>query len=475
MHDFIGYVIELLGQGMFLAVPTVCIFAIVICAVYMTYRKKGKTFSLRKPILFLLLAGWFVVTIFVTLLKGETGFRVWNFQLFLAWKEAWNAFSLQGWLNVFLNIALFVPLGVLLPLIAKKFRRFFPMFLTGFLLSFIIELSQFILQKGICDIDDLFANTLGAMLGWGMITSVITAIEHKEDWKKEFTKCILIPVLFSIAMIVIFGGYYLKPYGNLPNAAVTKADLSKIEWKIDFPLTDTEKPVFVYEAGRIDKEDADVFIKDFSKNTGIEFPNTYYYDDLIIFADHSTGDFLNLNLKDGSWEYKKSSGVEFSCNTLPDEITAEQLAQYLLDWGIVVPKDATFQVVSSEREGYYDASFSFAHLDTQEEQVFYGTILCAFCEENGKTLLKYMENNMVALRSCKEEPIISLEEAVKQLCDGNSFYGRILEHSQFHDIEVLSYSLDWMADTKGFYQPVYRFDLAVSDGTNMTDYVPALK
>ena len=82
---------------------------------------------------------------------------------------------------------------------------------------------------------------------------------------------------------------------------------------------------------------------------------------------------------------------------------------------------------------------------------------------------------MVSLKPCQEEPIISLEEAVKQLYDGKSFYGRILEHSQFNYIDILSCSLDWMADTKGFYQPVYCFHLEFSDGTNMTDYVPALK
>ena len=475
MHDFIGYIIRLLRQGIYLAVPTVLIFAVILGAVIWIYRKKGRVFPVKKGILFLILAFWAILTVFATLFRGETGFRSYNIHLFLAWKEAWNAFSLQGWLNVFLNIGLFVPLGILLPLLEKKFHKFLPTFLTGFLFSLSIEVLQLILQKGICDVDDLFANTLGTMLGWGVITAIIAIWEHKEYWKKEFSKSILIPLLFSIAMITIFGWYYIKPYGNLPNAAVAKADLSGIEWTVDFTLADMGKNVFVYEAGRVDKEAADIFIKDFSENTWITFPDTYYYDDLIIFANHSEGDFLNLNLQDRTWEYKKSRGMEVPFSTPPDKITADELSKYLSNWGIVVPEDAAFQLVPAEREGDYDASFSLSHIDTQEDETYYGTILCTFFEENGRTLLKYVENRMVSLKPCEEEPIISLEEAVKQLYDGKSFYGRILEHSNLNEIEVFCCSLDWIVDTKGFYQPVYCFNLEFSDGTNMTDYVPALK
>ena len=101
MHDFIGYIIGLLRQGIYLAVPTVLICAVILCAVVLICRKKGIVFSVRKGILFLMLAGWAILTVFATLLRGETGFHSYNLQLFLAWKEAWNAFSLQGWLNVF--------------------------------------------------------------------------------------------------------------------------------------------------------------------------------------------------------------------------------------------------------------------------------------------------------------------------------------------------------------------------------------
>ena len=475
MHDFISYILWLFREGMFLAVPAAGFCAIILAALYITNRRKGKPFPIKKALLLVMIVVWGVLTVFATLLRTDTGARALNFHLFLAWKEAWNGFSLQGWLNIFLNIALFIPLGILLPLFSKRFRRSLPMLFTGTLLSFAIELAQFIFIKGISDIDDLFANILGTMLGWGIIPSVMALAEHKADWKKQFAKSIMIPVIFLAAMAVIFGAYYIKPYGNLSDAATVRADLKDIQWTIDFPLSDAENSEFVYEAGRLDKEKAESFINEFSQNTGIEFPDTYYYDDLIIFADHSTGDFLNLNLNDGTWEYKNWRGRAFLFNTPPGQITADELAQYLSDWGITVPDNASFKIVSADDEGCFDVSFSSDKLDEQEEQIFYGTILCTFFEKNGKTLLKYMENNMVSLKPVKEEMIISQEEAVNRLCDGTSFNGRILQYSKLNNIEVTASSIDWIVDTKGFYQPVYRFELMLSDGTNMTDYVPALK
>ena len=73
MHDFIGYIIVLLRQGIYLAVPTVLICAVILSAVVLICRKKG--------ILFLMLAGWAILTVFATLLRGETGFRSYNLQV----------------------------------------------------------------------------------------------------------------------------------------------------------------------------------------------------------------------------------------------------------------------------------------------------------------------------------------------------------------------------------------------------------
>lgn len=65
-----------------------------------------------------------------------------------------------------LNVAMFVPLGIMLPLIWRRKARLAPVAVFGFLFSLIIELSQ-LLNNRATDIDDLLANTLGALVGFG--------------------------------------------------------------------------------------------------------------------------------------------------------------------------------------------------------------------------------------------------------------------------------------------------------------------
>ena len=66
-----------------------------------------------------------------------------------------------------LNIILFMPLGFLLPFIWQKNRAFFRTVLAGFLLSLSIEVGQ-LFNHRMTDIDDLFMNVLGTVLGFGL-------------------------------------------------------------------------------------------------------------------------------------------------------------------------------------------------------------------------------------------------------------------------------------------------------------------
>jgi len=68
-------------------------------------------------------------------------------------------------LQYFLNVLLFVPLGFLLPFIWKRYHPMRRTVLFSFGLSLFIELSQLFCAR-ITDINDLFMNTLGGILGW---------------------------------------------------------------------------------------------------------------------------------------------------------------------------------------------------------------------------------------------------------------------------------------------------------------------
>jgi glycopeptide antibiotics resistance protein len=68
------------------------------------------------------------------------------------------------------NIAMFVPLGFFIPLLFKASLR--RTAFAGFVLSLFIEICQLPLSRW-TDIDDLWLNTLGALLGFGLYKAVL--------------------------------------------------------------------------------------------------------------------------------------------------------------------------------------------------------------------------------------------------------------------------------------------------------------
>ena len=153
MHDFVSYLFYLLQRGMRFAVPAALICGLILAVCYAVCRKKGRRFPWGKAVCAVLLVGWAAVTVFVTLLRSEPNefaARQCNLQLFLAWREAYQRFTLQIWLNVLLNIALFVPLGVLLPLLWKPFRKWYAALGAGFGVSLLLALAQLFTGSGMC-------------------------------------------------------------------------------------------------------------------------------------------------------------------------------------------------------------------------------------------------------------------------------------------------------------------------------------
>lgn len=473
MHDFIRQILYLFSKGLFLAIAAVLIYAVVLVVIGCIFRKKNRPFPWKKSIVSFFLVGWLVLTAFVTIWKGQPGVRQCNFHLFLAWREAWNQFSLRTWLNVLLNIALFSPLGILLPLLAQSFKKWYVTLSVSFGVSLTIETIQLITKRGIFDVDDLLLNTLGAMVGWSVSLLILSIVSRNPGWKRRCVGYSSVPVLLSLTLLSLVTIYALKPYGNLPDAPAHSANLSDIQWELAFTPEDTPTTTQVYQANRFDRASSNTFGSDFAKKIGIEFLDIYYYDDLMIFANHSTGDFLHLNQRDGTWSYQPGRESTPVFPTSASDITAEALSAVLERWEIAVAENTHFSI-EPYGNAHYKASFT-AEFIPAGNTVLYGTLICDLQEENGTTKLEKIENQLVPLTPCKEERILSPAQAVEALYSGHSFEGTLLEHYGITQVKVLSCKLDWMDDTKGFYQPVYRFELQLPQQETITDFVSALQ
>ena len=276
MNDFIQYILYLLQRGICFVVPAVLLCVLVLAAGWGISRKKGCRFPWRRAIALLLLISWLGLTLFVTLFRGEPGARQWNFHLFLAWREAWNQFALRAWLNVLLNIALFVPLGILLPLLARVFRKWYAVLLAGFGFSLAIELVQLATARGMFDVDDLFTNTLGTMVGWSIVMLILSVLDRKNGWKVQALAYLSIPMALILVLAGIFVGYEVKPYGNLQDAPAVTANMKNVQWELEFAPQEEPVTALVYEVGRLDQAACEQFGAQFAQRAGFSVEDIYY-------------------------------------------------------------------------------------------------------------------------------------------------------------------------------------------------------
>ena len=167
MHDFIHTIFYWFRQAIPPALIGLAIGAVLLVLLNRKYRQKGIQLPKGQAVAVLLLLCYLGGLVAITFMnRMGNGMQMYQLYPFLAFWEAWNAFTLQVWLNPLLNIAMFVPQGVFLPLAAKPFRRWYWMLAAGAGTSLIIEVAQYILGRGQADVDDLICNTLGAMLGY---------------------------------------------------------------------------------------------------------------------------------------------------------------------------------------------------------------------------------------------------------------------------------------------------------------------
>ena len=152
---FIGY------EALTVLLPLIIVFAVL----NRVNKKHGRQNSLRR---FLMLCA-FAVYIFATLHFTGAG-TIFNIFRNITNPHYSGRFSLVPFVNgidiagCLLNILLFVPLGFLVPLLWPQTDKFKYALLAGLSLLFFIEISQFFGYR-LLDIDDLIANTAGALLG----------------------------------------------------------------------------------------------------------------------------------------------------------------------------------------------------------------------------------------------------------------------------------------------------------------------
>lgn len=156
-------------------------FTIIFCIVFqiVCYFKAKRNISILHFL-------WVYVFLFyLSLVYGVTQIAtVWDISRYETWIRVsqinLTLFDTAGSTAYLLNILLFMPLGFLLPTIWPHFRKMKNTVCAGFFFSLAIELNQ-LLNNRITDIDDLFTNTLGAIIGYVIYRVLFKMICKREE------------------------------------------------------------------------------------------------------------------------------------------------------------------------------------------------------------------------------------------------------------------------------------------------------
>lgn len=109
---------------------------------------------------------------------------MWAYREILEGNPEWQE---DIWYNI-ANILFFVPFGFLYPwnssqsLQLKDKRRGLVVTAAGLILSFLIEITQYMFYLGLCELDDIICNGLGALIGY-CIYLLFTRICFSSKWR----------------------------------------------------------------------------------------------------------------------------------------------------------------------------------------------------------------------------------------------------------------------------------------------------
>lgn len=141
--------------------------------------KNRRTMRIANVVLFLVyFAAVLYVTIFVRI--GEVQKRV----LTTPFDDLMNAIEYRDLSlvqHMVLNVILFVPFGYLIPAMnPERLRRCSFAFLGGIVTSTVIEAVQMVFSLGQSDIDDIIANSIGAVIGYLIVRFVW---QFQKNWR----------------------------------------------------------------------------------------------------------------------------------------------------------------------------------------------------------------------------------------------------------------------------------------------------
>ena len=455
ISDLINLGVEGVKFALCIVILSLLIYLIMYKLIYQKIFGGSGKIDIRKMVPNLLLALVILVILFATLLRFGGGAGQLNLIPFSSYRLAWYQFNYREWRNLILNICMFVPFGFILPFVREEFRKSWKTYRTGLLFSLGIEVLQFIFERGIFETDDLINNLLGTMIGYGFF-SLIQWIKKKKSLKEALVYQI---PLFCVVILftTIFCLYSAKELGNLECEYSSNYNMPEVILNDEVKLSKDETTVSIYKMKIASLDETRQLAEEIfaTQNKKIDENRIDIYDDTAIYyCDDSSLcvwiDFKGMTIKYTNFELEyPEDGSE--CKYLigaDEDIVRESIKKI----GINIPENTVFAVDQN--------IYSFEIKDEVKDDGFNTGIVNCRLNDDGEVL--YVYYNIISGEPYKKVDIISSEEAYEKLCDGKFYYyNRKIESDTPYTVKAVK--LTYQADSKGFYRPVYEFEL-MNDG-----------
>jgi len=353
---------------------------------------------------------------------------------------------------------MFVPFGILLPLLSDKFKRLWKTVGIGFTASILIEIAQFITGRGQASTDDVITNTLGALIGYGLIMSWQNIRSKTERSPRKIIRYLSPLCVTVLVFISIFAAYHVQQFGNMP-MNLHRQNMSNVVVSSAIELSEGRVAATVYQAGSFNRAQARDFAEDFFEQIGTSMnPKRapIFYPSSAFFYSKDGG-VLTVNFLTRTYRYVDFSSIAEADPTLSED----EVRRLLVDFGVDIPTNAEF--INNN-----DGEYIFSVDDTSSGQWLTGR-LRFWIRKDGT--IRQIDNAIFTVFEVAEREIISEAEAFRRIEEGRFQFWSYYE--KLHTIEILLVGLNYVFDTKGFYRPIYVFESLINDREVISIMIPA--
>lgn len=433
--------------------------------IYKKLLKGNKTINKTKVILSILLIIYLMVVFGLTCNRGAGFARTVNLKLFSSYIDAWNTFTVRAWQFIIFNIVMFIPLGILLPLLNCIFTKVRWILPAAFLTTLTIETLQLLAGLGFFELDDLFHNTLGGMIGYCILMFGYRMLKRTKK-RVSAAGFLVLPIVIILAFVGIFVKYNLQEFGNMPIRQVSGADISKytIEVLVDISNKESVAPVYKYPKSW-DKEFAISKAQKVMKDLNLPDFKSYLIQGEDIFFNFESGSHCSFrwDRSNGVWDYANHAVERDN-----EKVTLSDDEKYKIALEFAKSHNISLTDAIWDSANEYNITFKINPDTYGETKMRSGQIVFDISDGGIVSGIRHevYENSFV-----RNVNIISPQSAYQKVLKGNFYDWPDMPGGK---IVIKDIKISYLYDTKGFYQPVYEFT-GTLNGEKWGTYVVALK